>query len=314
MNFYLGVTDTDWYRFLREMKPEDINFWQPRGHASFKVLNRGAPFLFKLKSPYNAIGGLGFFTTHSFLPLSVAWETFGTRNGSENYYNLLNKIQSKRSKSSTFEPDPVIGCIVLTNPVFFADEDWIPVPSNWSASIVQGKTYSTEDPIGKELWSKVLYNLSKYEFLKKEEESKSQFVLEDCPSPEYKKILTRVRLGQGAFRILITDKYEKKCAVTGEKTLPVLEAAHIKPFADSGPYYINNGILLRSDVHKLFDKGYMTITSDYKIEISHRIKEEFENGKEYYKHHGKNLIYIPEKQIDQPSPKFLKWHNENIFK
>ena len=51
----------------------------------------------------------------------------------------------------------------------------------------------------------------------------------------------------------MTDAYERRCAVTGEKTLPVLEAAHIRPYALLGPHRVNNGLLLRSDLHKLFD-------------------------------------------------------------
>ena len=314
MKIYAGITDTEWYNFLRKLQPDEVNFWQPGGRSSFKVLTPGAPFLFKLKSPYNAIGGLGFFTTHTFLPLSVAWDIFGLKNGTDIYTQLLKKILSYRGSSSSFESDPVIGCIILTDPVFFREDDWIPVPSDWSASIVQGKSYSTEDPIGRELWSKVNYTLAKYEFFKKEEESKSQFVQDDSFSPEYRKILTCVRTGQGAFRVCITDAYTRRCAVTGEKTLPVLEAAHIKPFADSGPYFINNGILLRSDLHKLFDKGYMTITKNHKVEISRRIKEEFENGVEYYKYHGNRMIVLPQRSLDRPRPDFIEWHNQHIYK
>jgi putative restriction endonuclease len=82
----------------------------------------------------------------------------------------------------------------------------------------------------------------------------------------------RPRLGQGAFRVLVTDAYQRRCAVTGERTLPVLESAHIKPYARSGPHSNNNGLLLRSDLHKLFDLGYITVTGDMRIEVSKRIK------------------------------------------
>ena len=122
-----------------------------------------------------------------------------------------------------------------------------------------------------------------------------------------------MRIGQGAFRVLITDAYSRKCAITGEKTLPVLEAAHIKAYAESGPHAISNGLLLRSDMHKLFDAGYITITKDHKVEISKRIREEFENGKEYYQYHGKELLNLPERQLNKPDSKFIEWHN-NIFK
>ncbi len=105
----------------------------------------------------------------------------------------------------------------------------------------------------------------------------------------------------------------RRCAVTEEKILPVLEAAHIKPFSKGGEHRIDNGILLRSDMHRLFDKGYMTLTTDLHIEMSQRIKDEFDNGKYYFTFHGKE-ISRPMQHFDQPARKFLEWHNEKVFK
>ena len=96
-------------------------------------------------------------------------------------------------------------------------------------------------------------------------------------------------------------------------SLPVLEAAHIKPYSAHGPHDVKNGILLRSDMHRLFDTGYMTITPQLHIEVSRRIKEEFENGKYYYTFHGKKA-HPPQRLNDRPSPEFLSWHNENVFR
>ena len=50
------------------------------------------------------------------------------------------------------------------------------------------------------------------------------------------------RLGQGAFRVVVTEAYHRRCAISGEKTLPVLEAAHIKPYTQEGPHEISNGL------------------------------------------------------------------------
>ncbi len=100
----------------------------------------------------------------------------------------------------------------------------------------------------------------------------------------------------------------------GEKTLPVLEAAHIKPYVESGPHFISNGILLRPDMHKLFDGGYLTITSNYKVEVSSRIKQKFENGKEYYQYHGKDLMFLPNREIEKPDKKYIDWHNVNKYR
>jgi putative restriction endonuclease len=124
----------------------------------------------------------------------------------------------------------------------------------------------------------------------------------------------RSRIGQGAFRAMVTDIYNRRCAVTGEKTLPVLEAAHIKPYSASGPNLTNNGLLLRSDMHILFDKGYMTVSDNHHLEVSRRIREEYENGKEYYAYHGKKLSNLPANFMDRPSPNFLNWHQEQIYK
>lgn len=205
--------------------------------------------------------------------------------------------------------NPSIGCIILTEPFFFDREEWIPVPSNWSMNIVQGKTYSTEDAIGERLWSQVQERIGD----KEKSEKEPELVYEE--EVRYgKKYKIRSRIGQGAFRVLVTDAYQRRCAVTGEKTLPVLEAAHIKPYARSGPNSIQNGLLLRSDMHILFDKGYMTLDNDLKVEVSRRIKEEYENGREYYAWHGKKLSNTPESHIERPSPAFLEWHQEQVYR
>jgi putative restriction endonuclease len=313
MKFYLGVTDNNWYKYLSSINPEDINFWQPSGTVSFKVLQAGAPFLFKLKSPLNAIGGIGFFSSHTFLPMSIAWDTFRNRNGCNTYDEFSKMILNYRKDRQNI--NPTIGCIVLTNPIFFKQEDWIKTPNDWGGSIVQGKSYDSSDSIGKKIWDEVEKLLERYLQIDSIDEGKSQFLLEEPSSPSYgNSVLTKVRLGQGAFRVLVTDAYSRKCAITGEKTLPVLEAAHIKPYAESGPHFISNGLLLRSDMHKLFDGGYLTITSKSKVEISSRIKTEFQNGKEYYKYHGSDLIMLPNREIDRPNGKYIDWHNTNIFK
>jgi putative restriction endonuclease len=94
----------------------------------------------------------------------------------------------------------------------------------------------------------------------------------------------------------------------------VLEAAHILPFAERGPHEISNGLLLRSDFHKLFDIGLVTVTPSHHIEVSSRIKEEWFNGMAYYRLHGKTLASIPDKDSDKPSAAMLQWPNEHRFR
>jgi putative restriction endonuclease len=70
----------------------------------------------------------------------------------------------------------------------------------------------------------------------------------------------------------------------------VLEAAHIVPYAAGGQHELSNGILLRSDLHRLFDLGYVTVNpDDHRVVMSRRIREEFENGRDYYALDGQML-------------------------
>ncbi len=311
MKLYLGVTDNNWFKYLSRINPEDVNFWQPSGNVAFKVLSPGSPFLFKLKKPLNAIGGVGFFSSHTKLPISIAWDTFRNRNGCETFDEFSRMILNYRSDKYNINPN--IGCIVLTNPIFFREEDWIETPSNWANSIVQGKSYNTDEQIGNEIWRRVESLTNQY--MREVETSLNPIFIEEPGSPAYgNPILTKVRLGQGAFRVLVTDAYSRRCSITGEKTLPVLEAAHIRSYSDAGPHLTSNGILLRSDMHKLFDNGYLTVTDEYKVEVSKRIKEEFQNGKEYYQYHGKDLLILPNREIDKPDKKYIEWHNSKVYR
>ena len=121
-----------------------------------------------------------------------------------------------------------------------------------------------------------------------------------------KPILVQPRLGQGAFRLLVTDAYQRRCAVTGERTLPVLDAAHIRPYAELGPHRLENGILLRKDLHALFDAGYVTVTPSLELRVSRRIREEFENGRDYYALE-RSSVRLPLPPPPPPSAEYLEW-------
>lgn len=88
------------------------------------MLKPDGAFLFKLKYPHNDVGGIGFFTAQIQLPLSLAWDVFQSRNGFDSIDQLRTVIQAYRKTS---ERNPTIGCIALTNPVFFRKEDWVPL-------------------------------------------------------------------------------------------------------------------------------------------------------------------------------------------
>jgi putative restriction endonuclease len=268
-------------------------------------LEPGEPFLFKLHSPRNYIVGGGFFVRHSALPCSLAWAAFGEKNGVADIAAFVSRIRKYR-RAITLEPDPTVGCSILTEPFFWPEDRWIPIPPDWSRHVQQGKTYSATEPAGAALWNEVRARLPT--------DFRARDVLDRDDGPRYgDEYLARARLGQGAFRVLVTEAYRKRCAITGERVLPVLEAAHIRPFASDGPNHTSNGLLLRSDLHTLFDRGYVTVTPDMRVHVSKRIKEEFENGREYYAYADKALSVVPPRAVERPAIEFLRWHNEYRF-
>jgi putative restriction endonuclease len=298
----VAVTDDDWFESLR-LRPDlpEVNFWAPSSPV-FRALVPGELLLFKLHSPRNFIVGGGVFAHANAMPCSMAWQAFGEANGADSLSTMRARIAKYRKIRGDDKADFVVGCRILTQPFFLAESAWIPVPNDWSRQIVTFKTYSTEDSTGLRLWESVEANLqvARTGF----SEPASRFGAPTLISP---------RLGQGAFRVLVTDIYGRRCTITRERTLPALEAAHIRPYADGGDHIPTNGLLLRRDIHSLFDAGYVTVTPDYRFEVSRRIREEYENGRHYYALHGT--------EIEKPSdPKFLPardvltWHNDERFR
>jgi putative restriction endonuclease len=309
MEFWVGVTHNQWFKYLSETRPDEVNFWQPSATTPpFSVRPVGFPFLFKLKHPYNHIAGGGFFVTYSRLPLSLAWEVFGEKNGCSSLDDLRRLISPL---TSSHRSDDAVGCTVLANPFFLEDRWWIKDPPGWSSNIVRGKMYDTAEAAGHSIWKGIenWLSLPPYESVPQEEADR---VAE--PHEKYGDSTTfRPRLGQSSFRVLVTDAYQRRCAITGERTLVTLEAAHIKPYSGEGEHDVRNGLLLRADFHRLFDVGLVGVTPDLRVRVSRRIREEWYNGRAYYRLDGMPLSVVPVRPAMRPDPDLLDWHLRNRF-
>ena len=305
MRFFVAITDFDWYSYLSTQKPDEVNFWQPSGNAQFRALLPGEPLLFKLHSPRNFIVGGGFFSHFTLAPLSFAWDAFQNKNGARSLAEMRERVWKYRKEEHRGTSEEIIGCILLQQPFFFAQEDWIPV-SDWPRSIVRGKGFDTANEDGQRLWLEVKARLK-----------------DPVPVPDESVLIAAnkygepqvvfPRLGQGAFRVIVADSYLWRCALSSSHILHILDAAHIRPYASGGTHSPANGILLRQDVHTLFDRGYITVTPEFRIEVSKRIREEFNNGLEYYAMQGKQM-HLPQVEQFKPSTEALVWHNENVFR
>lgn len=306
---YVGNTDFRWFQFLRERALDEVNFWQPRGGRGFKAIKPGAPFFFKLKSPHNAIGGFGFFAHHSVLPAWLAWDTFGEGNGAPDFAAMRRNIERLRRGLGVDRLGAYpIGCVVLTGCVFFADEDWVRVPRDYAKNIVQGKTYDLTTGEGARLWAECQQRAAGNVLTDRVAEDARPVAAERFGRAS----MIRPRLGQGAFRVAVLDAYGRACAVSTEHSLPVLEAAHIRSYADGGDHDVTNGICLRSDIHRLFDAGYVTVDDDHRFVVSQRLKDDFDNGKVYYAWQGQP-IDLPRDRALEPDRTALAWHRENQF-
>jgi len=305
MRLLVAITDDDWFNYLAELRPDEVNFWQPSASGSLQALSPGEPLLFKLHSPNDFIVGGGFFSHFSILPASFTWSTFGTKNGAPDEQTMRRRIEKYRQVPPNSESDYMVGCILLQNPFFLSREEWFPIP-DWPKAVQRYKGYSDEQEIGKHLWTEVQLRLQARSLPTMEPELVADGARFGQPQTVFP------RLGQGAFRVIVTDVYKRQCALTNSHVLHVLDAAHIRPYADGGTHSPTNGLLLRQDVHTLFDRGYLTISPDYHVEVSHRLKDEFDNGKEYYALHGKTIL-LPSNPVFRPSAEQLAWHYEHKY-
>jgi len=120
------------------------------------------------------------------------------------------------------------------------------------------------------------------------------------------------RVGQGAFRSRLLGTYGRRCAITGEHTEVVLDAAHIQPYLGPSSNHVQNGMLLTKEFHALFDSGYVTVTPDYEVGVSARLREDWKNGHLYYPFDRWELL-VPPEESSRPSPGALEWNGERVF-
>lgn len=96
-----------------------------------------------------------------------------------------------------------------------------------------------------------------------------------------------VRQGQPEFRLQLLALYDNRCVISGCETRDVLQAAHIKSVSDGGSHDLRNGLILRADLHNLFDRGLITISKSGIVSINSKITEKY-----YRKYNGKKLSNV----------------------
>jgi putative restriction endonuclease len=306
---YVGVTDGDWYRFLADRPAlQEVNFWRPASGLGFRALQVGEPFFFKTHHPHNRVVGGGFFSGFARLPISEAWELLGEGNGAASERQMRDDISRYRNEPISRYDDPVVGCIFIRDTRFFATDLVAGPPPDFASNIVQGKGYDLAEP------AYASYFLDLLQRLTGTDAEIDLSVPWHRAGPVYgDPRLQPQRLGQQAFKGVVLDAYRHRCAVTGAKIRPVLQAAHILPLPNGGEHRLDNGLLLRSDVHIMFDRGYLSVDPSYRLMVSPRLREDFGNGEEFYSRSGQTIA-LPERKPDRPHREFLEWHADTVFK
>ena len=306
-------TDERWFSHFRPSdqitKVDEVNFWRPTAQTEFRALSPGEPLFFRLKEPYSAIAGFGFFAISSLMSVQLAWEIFGDRNGDPTQADFERRIWEYRGQPGRGADAP-LRCLVLRDAVFLPQDQWLAwgLHEEWSPNIVAYKSYDLATGPGRSL-DEILH------------------VAHPAPVPDLQptfepledderrrgEVIRSERLGQGTFRLRLLRAYDGQCAVTGEHAVPVLEAAHIQPYLGPASNHPQNGMVLRSDLHRLYDKGYVTVTPEQRLEVSSRLRDEFENGRHYYEMAGRR-VHVPRDRRLVPSSQALEWHAQNVFR
>jgi putative restriction endonuclease len=297
MKGFLAVTDPYWIDHLRSINATEANFWQPR--PTRIALAEWTPWIFKVRGT-SLVAGFGFFSYWTIMPLSVAWETFGPANGAISYSDMIRRVGGLRRERPI---DDDVGCVALSDVLILDRSDWIAAPADWHPNIVRGAGYDLASGEGARIWTQLQAFAAS--------QAKSTPIL-SVPGASALQLIS-ARRGQGAFRLMVMDAYGRRCAISGERTLPALEAAHIRPFAEHQLHEVQNGILMRSDIHKLYDRGLVTVEPDLTFRVSGSIERDYSNGKIYSELAGRTIA-SPDDPAMKPNSSALSWHSREVFR
>ena len=313
---FIALTDKNWFDYLKGRANSDhivdeANFWFPKAQAPPARMQPGHPVFLRLKSPDYAIAGVGFFAAFHLLSMEEAWQLFQWRNGDDTVSDFYKRIrQYRRDETEDEILNKPLGCMVLRSVELWDKSRWVPwgVEQGFATNIVRG--LGVHDPAR----AAQLISLIGAGGQVRDGEFGDRFQLVTGDTRQWRdRSAQAVREGQGGFRLRLLDAYGNQCAITGEHTVPVLDAAHIQPYLGPASNHVQNGMLLTKEFHALFDRGYVTVTPEHVVKVSTRLKKDFSNGRRYYPFDGQVLAKLPQDTRFFPSADALQWHGAHVF-
>jgi len=295
--FAIALTDGHLLETLRTGRTgKVINFWTPTPW-NIRGLQPDDRLYFLLKSPIRKIAGHGDFRRYANMRASEAWSAYGLGNGVASLDELVKSVDhfaSMHSKNYAATADPEIGCIELSNPVFFPDDEFIS-PDTIGLSIpnkvMKLKYFTGLDPIKSNRHSVVVESFMLVEGI-----------------PERNLATRKKRVRASAFRKQIMANFNDRCCISGVALQEILEASHIQPYINDLSNHPQNGLCLRVDLHCLFDAGLITIDTHFKVVLSKQLL-----GTAYGALDQK-CIELPIDPSLQPALLALEFHRSKVFR
>jgi putative restriction endonuclease len=318
MHPFIANTDKAWFDFLGARseggRVDEANFWSPQSTRPMATLPPGAPVFLRLKEPHAAIAGYGFFADFALVDLDEAWRLFGWKNGDPDLTRFLTRIGRYRALDlfDAAAPRAPLACTVLRDVRFWPPDGWIPwgEREGWQRNIVRGKA-ERDEARSQRLLAEITRDAVHREV---EREFAPAFVPLEADERSVATSTSFVREGQGTFRMRVLEAYGRRCAITGERTEVVLQAAHIQPYRGPRSNHVQNGISLTAEFHALFDNGLVTITPDYRVRVSPAIRRRWSNGKRYYAYDDRPLTHLPDDEHSRPSVNALEWRLRSLYR
>ena len=142
--------------------------------------------------------------------------------------------------------------------------------------------------------------------------------IEDDYLPEEgreREAIVKTRVNQKFFHDTVLASYDNKCCITGINLPGLLVAGHIVPWSKDKKNRLNpsNGLCLNSLHHAAFDRGFITLTTDYIITLSKIVfdQKKIDVAKQFFIPYENKKISLPQRFL--PDKSFLEYHNKHIF-
>lgn len=243
-----------WFEQLSGLLPSKAAFWQPTPAQPGRI-KLGERWYFKeLGAPQ--ILGFGEYVGWEKIGVAELFSKYGAASG---YASLDDLVEAFRTFDTALNAEALVGNVIL--------ENFTPLSVPLSLSEIPLDDLSVRfiylpeaDPIAGHI-----AGVSKAGTV-------TPFKLRDTAAAKRAAVIRKIRTGQSDFRKRLLETYGPVCAMTGPQIAETLQAAHIQPYVDAESNHICNGLILRADLHILFDLGFLTIDHSCVVRVSKKLK------------------------------------------